>query len=205
MGGDDELAAGGSSARARLTRILDWLARDDRAAPGHWLGRLVMLRLLGVVYLMAFLTLVNQGRGLIGAHGLEPAAQFLDAAAAELGGRAAGFWELPTLFWLGAGDGAIAAVGWVGVVLSLLLLAGYANALMLAVLCVLQISVAAVGGDFYAFGWETQLVETGFLCIFLCPLLDGRPFPRRPPPVLVVWLLRWLVVKIMWGAGLIKL
>ena len=164
-----------------------------------------MLRLLGLVYLMAFLTLVNQGRGLIGAHGLEPAADFLDEVAAQLGGRAAGFMEMPTLFWLGASDGFIAAVGWVGVALSLAVVAGYANALVLAALCVLQISVAAVGQDFYAFGWELQLVETGFICIFLCPLLDGRPFPRRPPPAPAVWLLCWVAMKVMWGAGLIKL
>src|SRR5262245_41062139 len=205
MGGDDELAAGGSSARARLTRILDWLARDDRAAPGHWLGRLVMLRLLGVVYLMAFLTLVNQGRGLIGAHGLLPAADFLDDVAAHFGGRGAGFWQMPTLFWLRATDGFIVGVGWAGVALSLAVIAGWANALVLAVLCALQISVIDIGQDFYSFGWEIQLVETGFLCIFLCPLLDGRPFPRRPPPRAVLWLLWWLIARVMWGAGLIKL
>jgi hypothetical protein len=202
VSGDDD---GGGGARAALKRIADRAAREDPSAPGQWLGRFVVLRLLGVVYLMAFLTLVSQGRGLIGAHGLEPAAAFLDEAAAELGGRAAGFWQMPTLFWLNASDGFIAAVGWLGVALSLLVVAGYANALVLALLCLLQISVAAVGQDFYAFGWELQLVETGFLCIFLCPLLDGRPFPRRPPPAPVIWLLRWLVVRIMWGAGLIKL
>ena len=84
-------------------------------------------------------------------------------------------------------------------------MAGYANAIVLALLCALQISVVDIGQDFYAFGWEIQLVETGFLCIFLCPLLDGRPFPRRPAPRPVVWLLRWLIMRVMWGAGLIKL
>ena len=204
MSGDDD-GAGGSGARASLRRLADRVAREDPAAPGQWLGRFVVLRLLGLVYLMAFLTLVNQGRGLIGAHGLEPAADFLDEVAAQLGGRAAGFTELPTLFWLGASDRFIAAVGWIGVALSLAVVAGYANALVLAALCVLQISVAAVGQDFYAFGWELQLVETGFICIFLCPLLDGRPFPRRPPPAPAVWLLCWVAMKVMWGAGLIKL
>ena len=92
-----------------------------------------------------------------------------------------------------------------GVALSLLVVAGYANAIVLALLCALQISVIDIGQDFYAFGWEIQLVETGFLCVFLCPLLDGRPFPRRPAPRLVVWLLRWLIMRVMWGAGLIKL
>ena len=206
MSGDDGAAAG-SAALAPLRRIADWFARDDPFGTGssQWLGRFVILRLLGVVYLMAFLTLVNQGPGLIGAHGLKPAAGFLDDVAAQLGGRGAGFRAVPTLFWLGAGDGAIAAAGWVGVVLSLFVVAGYANALMLTVLCALQISVIPVGQDFYGFGWETQLVETGFLCIFLCPLLDGRPFPRRAPPAITIWLLRWLIMRVMWGAGLIKL
>lgn len=204
-GGESGGGIGGGGLTASLARIADRFARDDPGACGHFISRFVVIRLLGLVYLMAFLTLVNQGPGLIGQHGLMPAAAFLDDVADQLGGRGAGFWELPSLFWLGASDGALAAAGWIGVVLSLVVLAGYANALMLAVLCALQISIIAVGQDFYAFGWETQLVETGFLCIFLCPLLDGRPFPRRPPPAIVVWLLRWLIVRVMWGAGLIKL
>jgi len=48
-------------------------------------------------------------------------------------------------------------------------------------------------------------LETGFLAIFLCPLLDWRPFARRPAPRLVVWLFRWLAFRIMFGAGLIKI
>src|SRR5262245_47652456 len=160
MAGDDE-GAGQSGARASLNRAADWFARDeDPARPGQWLGRFLVLRLLGVVYLMAFLTLVNQGPGLIGTHGLLPARGLMAAAADELGGRAAGFWKMPTLFWLGAGDGAIAAVGWIGVALSLLVVAGYANALMLAVLCALQISVIDLGPEFYSFGWAMRLVRT---------------------------------------------
>src|SRR6188508_121363 len=103
VGGDVEAGADGGGL-ASLKRAVDWIARDDPAQPGQWLGRFVALRLLGLVYLMAFLTLVNQGPGLLGAHGLEPAADFLDEVAAQLGGRAAGFMETPTLFWLGASD-----------------------------------------------------------------------------------------------------
>ena len=171
----------------------------------RWLTRFVILRLLGLVYLMAFLTLVDQGPALLGRHGLLPLGDYLDAVAGALGSRGAGFRQLPSIFWLSSGDGALRAAGWLGVALSAAVLLGYANAVMLAVLCALQLSIATVGGTFYAFGWEIQLVETGFLCIFLCPLLDGRPFPRRPPPAIPIWLLLWLVARIMWGAGLIKL
>ena len=83
--------------------------------------------------------------------------------------------------------------------------AGFANALLLAVLWVLYMSIVHVGQDWYGYGWEIQLLETGFLAIFLCPLLDPRPFPRREPPMAVIWLFRWLVFRIMLGAGLIKL
>jgi hypothetical protein len=194
-----------AGAAERLRSIADRFARDDPGTAGHWLGRFVVLRLLGLIYLMAFLTLVSQGPALIGRNGLLPVSDLLDDVVAQLGSRAAGFWELPSLFWLADSDVALLAAGWVGVALSLLVLAGYANALILLTLCLLQISIANVGQSFYAFGWELQLVETGFLCVFLCPLLDGRPFPRRPPPAMVIWLLRWLAVRIMWGAGLIKL
>jgi hypothetical protein len=190
---------------APLTRLSDWFARNDASINGNWLGRWVLLRVLGLVYLMAFLTLLWQGPALLGPRGLLPIDGFLTDVAAEAGSRAAGFWQLPSVFWLGTGDGALRAAGLCGVALSLAMLAGYTNALALAILCALQISISNVGQAFYGFGWELQLVETGFLCIFLVPLVDPRPFPRRPPPRVVIWLLRWLAMRIMWGAGLIKL
>src|SRR5690349_8619991 len=104
-------------AGAVLARVAARFARDDPAAPGHWLGRFVVLRLLGIVYLMAFLTLALQGPALLGPRGLEPMADYLDRVAAALGSRAAGFLELPSVFWLGAGDLAIRAAGWTGVAL----------------------------------------------------------------------------------------
>jgi hypothetical protein len=194
-----------SALPARFASLADRFARDDPATPGHWLGRFVILRLLGLVYLMAFLALFEQGPALLGAHGLTPLGDYLDAVAGELGSRGAGFRAMPSVFWLGAGDGALRAAGLVGVVLSGAVLLGYANALVLAALCALQISISNVGQTWYAFGWEIQLVETGFLCIFLVPLTDGRPFPRRAPSYITIWLLRWLAMRIMWGAGLIKL
>jgi Lipase maturation factor len=188
-----------------LKRLADRAVRDDPAAPGYWLSRFVLLRLLGLIYLMAFLTLLNQGPALIGDHGLLPAVDLLNDVAAQLGSRAAGFAETPSVFWFSARDAALRGAAWVGVALALAVLAGYASAWMLLVLCALQISVVNVGQTFYGFGWELQLVETGFLCIFLCPPTDGRPFSRRAPSAVVIWLLRWLAMRIMWGAGLIKL
>jgi hypothetical protein len=113
--------------------------------------------------------------------------------------------QLPTLFWFGISDGGLKIFAWVGLAFSLVVLAGYANAIILGILWAMYMSIVHIGQIWYGYGWESQLLETGFLSMFLCPLLDPRPFPKRPPPILVIWLFRWLGFRIMIGAGLIKL
>jgi hypothetical protein len=201
----------GAPVEADLRFTSPWRHRWDRLwdaggpGPSHWLVRFVILRLFGLVSLMDFLTWVNQGPALVGHAGLLPAGIRLGRRVGELGSPVSAFFETPSLFWINGSDGFLFGLGWVGVALSAAILLGYANAVMLLVLWALQLSILSVGQTFYAFGWEFQLAETAFLCAFLCPLLDGRPFPRRPPPVLVIWLFRWLIFRIMLGAGLIKL
>ena len=173
--------------------------------PSYWLTRFVILRLLGFVYFIAFLAAANQIVPLVGKEGLLPATDFLGRVASHFDSRTQGFLQLPSLFWFDISDAFLRAVAWTGVGLSLVVLLGYANALLMAVLWFLYLSFIHIGQDWYGYGWEIQLLETGFLAIFLCPLLDGRPFPRRPPPRLVIWLFRWLIFRIMLGAGLIKL
>ncbi len=82
---------------------------------------------------MAFLTLVWQGPALLGPRGLLPIDSYLADVAAEAGSRASGFWELPSVFWFGASDSALRAAGWIGAALSLAMLAGYTNAVVLVV------------------------------------------------------------------------
>jgi len=180
-------------------------AGDEGRGSRFWLTRFLILRLLGLVYFFAFLSAARQVVPLIGSNGLTPASLWLREVAAALGSRFAGFMQFPSLFWIGASDSALVWVAWLGAGLSLLLLAGCANALLLAALWALYMSFVHVGQEWYGYGWEIQLLETGFLAIFLCPLLDPRPFPRRPPPRAVLWLFRWLIFRIMLGAGLIKL
>ena len=171
----------------------------------YWLTRFIILRLLGFIYAVAFLVAAQQLVPLIGAHGLTPASHFLESIQAQLGSRTAGMLRVPTFFWFGISDNALLIFSWIGFGLSLIVLGGYANAILLGVLWAIYMSIVHVGQIWYGYGWEIQLLETGFLSIFLCPLLDGRPFPRCRPPTLVIWLFRWLGFRIMIGAGLIKL
>ncbi|TGD81730.1 lipase maturation factor family protein [Hymenobacter wooponensis] len=174
-------------------------------SPTYWLTRIVILRLLGALYAIAFLVAINQIVPLIGSHGLLPVGNYLQQVSSAFGSEGAGFWRLPSVFWLGHSDAALLTGAWVGLILSCVVVAGYANAVVLTVLWLLYMSFVHVGQEWYGYGWEIQLTETGFLAIFLCPLLDLRPFPRYAPPMPIIVLFRWLNFRIMLGAGLIKL
>ena len=171
----------------------------------YWLTRFLILRSLGIIYAIAFLVAINQVVPLIGSNGLLPVANYLKQVSGALGSDGAGFMRLPSIFWLGHSDTALLTMAWIGFVLSCVVAAGYANALLLAILWFLYMSFVHVGQEWYGYGWEIQLLETGFLASFLCPLLDMRPFPRYAPPMPIIVLFRWLVCRLMLGAGLIKI
>jgi hypothetical protein len=176
-----------------------------RSSESYWLTRFAILRLLGAVYAIAFLAAAKQIVPLIGSNGLLPLNLFLARVQSGLGSSFAGFIRLPSLFWFVHSDGFLQGAAWFGFVLSCVVVAGYANAIVMAFLWALYMSFVHLGQDWYGYGWEIQLLETGFLAIFLCPLLDGRPFPKREPPRVIIWLFRWLIVRIMLGSALVKL
>jgi hypothetical protein len=172
----------------------------------YWLTRLVFLRLLGAIYLVAFVSLWWQLLPLLGAHGILPAHLYLERVRASLGPEHTPFVELPTIFWLGCSDGALRAGCALGLALSLAVVGGLANSLVLLVLWFLYMSFVHIGQTFYSFGWEILLLEAGFLAIFFCrPLGRSALDAAAPPPTVVVWLVRWLLFRVMFGAGLIKL
>jgi len=171
----------------------------------YWLTRFMILRLLGIVYAVAFYVAIRQIIPLIGSDGLTPVDIYLKHVSSALGSDGSGFLRLPSLFWLSHTNTTLLTVAWIGFLLSLVVIAGYANALMMIVLWALYMSIVHVGQIWYGYGWEIQLLETGFLAIFLCPLIDMRPFPKHETPFLIILLFRWLALRIMFGAGLIKL
>jgi len=175
-------------------------------APSYWLTRALFFRLLGLVYVVAFLVIVNQWQPLLGSHGLLPAREVLDGLAEAEGRGLSTFLRLPTLFLFDPSDAAFRIGGYVGLALSLCLLCGLANVPLLFALWFLYLSYVHAGRTFYGYGWESLLLETGFLAVFLAPTLRLGPFARRTPPSpIVIVLLRWLLFRLMFGAGLIKL
>jgi len=173
--------------------------------PSYWLTRFLILRLLGLVYAIAFLVAINEIIPLIGSDGLLPVNIFVKHISEGLGSRWAGFIRLPSLFWFVHSDLSLLIFAWIGFLISCVVVAGYANAFILTILWFLYMSFVHVGQEWYGYGWEIQLTETGFLAIFLCPLFDLRPFPKHAAPFPVISLFRWLIFRIMLGSGLIKI
>ncbi len=170
---------------------MDWLQ-----APDYQLGRWLFERALGAIYLIAFLVAANQFPALLGERGLLPAPRFLAAVP---------FRRAPSLFHLRYSDRLLSIVAWAGVALAAAIIAGlpqagpvWAPMLTWFVLWALYLSIVNVGQVFYAFGWESLLLEAGFLAIFLGPASIS-------PPTTIIWLIRWLLFRVEFGAGLIKL
>jgi hypothetical protein len=165
-------------------------------ASDYWIARLLLQRGLGLVYLVAFVVALEQFRPLLGERGLLPAPRYL----ARVPFRAA-----PSLFHLRYSDRLLVAVSAAGIVLSLAIVIGLPDRwpapLTIAIWLVvwaLYLSIVNIGQTFYAFGWESLLLEAGFLAAFLGPAWTDVPAP-------IIWLFRWLLFRLEFGAGLIKL
>ncbi|MCA9618060.1 MAG: lipase maturation factor family protein [Myxococcales bacterium] len=171
-------------------------------SPGHWLTRWLILRSLGVLYVVAFAILLAQQPGLLGPRGILPVGRYL----ALLQENGQGFWDHPSLFWWSHDLRVMQGLAGVGLLLGLAVTLGIESGPVMLVLWLLYLSFVHVGQVFFGFGWEILLLEAGFLAVFLASWRSLRPLsPRHPPPALVIWLYRWLTFRVMFGAGLIKI
>ena len=161
-----------------------------------YLTRLIYQRGLALILLIAFLNAAFEFKPLLGEHGLLPAPLFM---------KAIPFAASPSLFYLFPTDTAFTIAAWLGVLLACAALAGLADRygtwlsmLVWATMWVLYLSFVNIGQDFYAFGWESITLEACFYAIFL----GSR---RAAPQTIGIWLVRWLLFRAMFGAGLIKM
>jgi Lipase maturation factor len=170
---------------------VEWFSASD-----DWLSRWLFERGLAITYLIAFAAVLNQFRPLLGEHGLMPVPRYVGVVP---------FKRSPSLFHWRYSDRLVVAVGWLGIAVAAALLLEVpqrvAAPLAMAswgLLWLLYVSIVNVGQRFYSFGWESLLCEVGFLAVFL----GGS---SSAPPVVVMFLLRWLLFRLELGAGLIKL
>jgi hypothetical protein len=152
------------------------------------------LRILGFIYFVAFTSFGAQALGLAGSHGIVPYADFLKAARNNFGGAA--YWEFPTLFWLNSSDAALTAAWVIGALCALAIIFTASipwRRAALAGCLALWLSICVAGQDFLSFQWDVLLLEAGFLAIF------------ADQSWLRIWLFRWLVFRLLFFSGVVKL
>ena len=169
----------------------------------------LFLRILGLVYLFAFWSLHQQILGLIGADGILPVGQYLQDVrgwAVDNGIGAGRYRLLPTVFWFASSDGFLQGVTVAGIALAVMLIAGVAPAIALPLLWFGYLSLVVAARDFLSFQWDALLLETGLLAMLVSPMRWRHRLAERidPPPIArgLVW---WLMVRLMFGSGLVKL
>ena len=171
--------------------------------PTYHLSRWVFLRLLGLTYLLAFASLGTQIPGLVGAEGILPTSEYLNRLLDTYGTDA--YRRYPTLLWLASGDSALTAICWLGALLSVILILGFAPVAVLLLLWVSYLSLSIGGQAFLGFQWDTLLLETGLVACFYAPTgFQPRLTTETPPTAGARWLLWWLVFRLMFLSGITK-
>ena len=176
----------------------------NRPLPSYNFSSQIFLRGLGFLYFVAFLCLYNDFIPLLSSKGLLPIEIYLNRIHDHFGGESlTAFWELPSIFHFSYSDTLAHACTILGLILSVCIMFGLQNMLILFACWVLYFSFVSVGQRWYSFGWEFQLLETGFLALFFVPIF--HPQKRIIPSKVSIYLAWWLGMRLMWGAGLIKI
>ena len=162
-------------------------------------SRRLFLRLLGIVYLIAFASLAVQITGLVGSRGILPTRELLLRARDAYGFGA--FHAFPTLLWLSSGDAMLLFLCWGGAALSVLLICGVVPVLASALLWVFYLSLTVAGQVFLEFQWDMLLLETGLLGCLYAPLRS----PGAEPNPIVRWVVWSLAFKLTFLSGITKL
>jgi Lipase maturation factor len=200
------------------------MVKPCASGPHFHIAKWTILRLMGCMYLTVFAAAWFQNIGLMGEYGLLPASDYMQRLRSSLDDQSnwAGFVKYPSLFWwIPLTDNTMNAINAMGMLLSLIVVVGSINSWFVQlVLWLLYFTVVTTAGgtSFYQYGWESQILETGMLCVFLCTLphidlstgrlrwnIVERTGSSHPPTATTLWLFQWLIFRISTGAGLIKI
>jgi predicted DCC family thiol-disulfide oxidoreductase YuxK len=176
----------------RVTQAL-WGRRVE--PPTYTIACSWFARAIALIYLFAFVSFGRQVRGLIGADGIQPVTEFFTEVIRQLGPHP--FWQVPTVFWWIHSELGLESIVWGGAVIAGVAAIGRPHTsgqkAAFVLLFIYYLSIVNAGQIFMSYQWDYLLLETGFLAIFLKPV-----FTR-------VWLFRWLLFRLMFESGAVKL
>lgn len=194
--------------RQACAKLTDLFWGPDVRRPTYEISGVLFPRLVGLVFIFAFLSLWVQIGGLAGSQGILPVADHLqsvkDHFAIEGSPRQA-WLQVPSLLWFGASDTMLHVWLAVGTAASLLLVAGWFPAATAFVAWGCYLSFAAAVPVFLNFQWDALLLETGLLVVFFVPWTRRLEYGSSAPPRLARLLAWWLLFRLMFESGVVKL
>lgn len=180
------------------------------------LVRFLFIRLLSLIYFIAFLSFLVEARGLYGVDGILPIADFIESHFPYP--SSISLLQYPSLFLYFHDDSSLVLLPSLGMAASTLAFAGVFTGPCLIVMWLLYLSIVNAGQDFMSFQWDILLLETGFLSIFLASFKPLDLWFARirkgqstwmvetgGPSKVMIWLFRWLLFRLLFASGLVKL
>ncbi len=190
---------------SKLTRLF-W---GEPAPSTYRFSGMLFTRLLGLTFLVAFLSFWTQAAGLVGSHGIFPLAEYFNQIDLEVANHPDApnwFWQAPSLLWLAPNDTGLQVLLAAGSLCAFLAMAGLVPGWALLG-CVITYSSLRNGVPiFLGFQWDALIVEAGVVGLFVAPWSWWqKPFALREPPAVGRWLAWWLLFKLMFLSGLVKI
>ena len=189
--------------RQIFSTVTRWFWGSSMQTPTWFLTRRVFLFLLGLVYILAFGSLWIQIEGLVGEAGILPAELYLKGAETHWGAQR--FWQVPTLFWLNAGNEFLYTVCLLGAGAALMVMVNFFTGWALLMAWIFYLSIFNEAQPFLGFQWDTLLLETGFLSLFLVSWRGNINEPESSPSWFIIFLLRLLLFRVVFSSGVVKL
>ncbi|MDA0772605.1 MAG: lipase maturation factor family protein [Cyanobacteria bacterium] len=163
----------------------------------------LFIRSIGFSYLLAFASLLSQIKGLIGSTGILPATEYLTI----LKTKSLGLFDIPSIFWFNSSDNFMIMACLLGILVSFyLVIRRQKNELdlvefaSLLTLYLIYLSFVNTSRDFLSFQWDVLLLEVGVLTS-LFSLFKTNEFASN----IFKWLFRFLLFKLMFMSGLVKI
>ncbi len=155
---------------------------------------------LPFIYIIAFASFAVQAEGLFGAEGILPFRGYLDSLREIYGSKS--YWLAPGVFWLLDSDRSLILLPIVGVLCSLFAIfaRGRKRTIGLGLSWLFYLSIVSIGRDFFAFQWDSLLLEAGLIAVLLSSHANGRDSLFWPQ-----LLLRFLLFKLMFSSGVVKM
>lgn len=177
----------------------------DAASTCLW-PRWIILRAVGVIYLIIFAGIIDEGAALVGSRGIAPVADFLRAIGPMLPGVFQRLFVVPSLFWFSSSQAMIVALEWAGAFASVALLLNLWPRMALFACWLIFLSFVSTWQLFTSAIVDPLMLEVALISIPFAPagLLPGLG-ARSPPRPIALFAVRWLLLRLMFLSGLAKL